>query len=94
MCCGRLGVAAEPTAGHRALEARIVNDADDFVICCRGSAEAASAAMRNIMSHITLTVNETKTQLRHVPAESFDFLGYTFGRCYSSKTGRAFIGTK
>ena len=58
MCCGRLGVAAEPTAGHRALEARIVNDADDFVICCRGSAEAASAAMRNIMSHITLTVND------------------------------------
>jgi group II intron reverse transcriptase/maturase len=82
------------TLGHeRSLKARIVNYADDFVICCRGSAEAASAAMRNIMNRIKLTVNETKTKLRHVPEESFDFLGYTFGRCYSSKTGRAFIGT-
>jgi hypothetical protein len=58
------------------LKARIVNYADDFVICCRGSAEAASAAMRNIMNRIKLTVNETKTKLRHVPEESFDFLGF------------------
>ena len=26
--------------------------------------------------------------------ESFDFLGYTIGRCYSPKTGRAFLGTR
>jgi len=65
------------TLGHeRALEARIVNYADDFVICCRGSAEAVSAAMRNIMSRIKLPVNETKRTLRHVPEESFDYLGY------------------
>jgi hypothetical protein len=25
--------------------------------------------------------------------EKFDFLGYTFGRCYSAKTGRAYLGT-
>jgi len=25
--------------------------------------------------------------------EKFDFLGYTFGRCYSPKTGRAYLGT-
>jgi hypothetical protein len=24
-----------------------------------------------------------------LPEEKFDFLGYTFGRCYSPKTGRA-----
>ena len=29
-----------------------------------------------------------------VPQESFDFLGYTFGRCYSRKAGRAYLGTK
>jgi len=29
-----------------------------------------------------------------VPQETFDFLGYTLGRCYSTKTGRAYIGTK
>ena len=33
------------------------------------------------------------TRLCSVPESSFDFLGYTFGRCYS-KTGRAYIGTR
>ena len=28
------------------------------------------------------------------PKESFDFLGYRIGRCYSVRTGRAFIGTR
>ena len=83
------------TLGHeRALQARIVNYADDFVICCRGSAEQAAAAMRNMMSRLKLTVNETKTKVCRVPAETFDFLGYTFGRCYSLKTGRAYLGTR
>jgi RNA-directed DNA polymerase len=26
--------------------------------------------------------------------ESFEFLGYTIGRCYSPQTGRSYIGTK
>ena len=38
-------------------------------------------------------MNETKTRLCRVPDESFDFLGYTIGRCYSPRTGRAYIGT-
>jgi hypothetical protein len=52
------------------------------------------AAMRNIMELLKLTVNEDKTHLCHVPQERFDFLGYTFGRCYNRVTGRAYIGTK
>jgi RNA-directed DNA polymerase len=28
-----------------------------------------------------------------LPEEKFDFLGYTFGRCYSPKTGRSYTGT-
>jgi RNA-directed DNA polymerase len=81
--------------GHqRRLRARIVNYADDFVICCRGTAEEAMAAMREMMGRLKLTVNETKTHLCRVPDESFDFLGYTMGRCYSPRTGRAFIGTR
>ena len=64
--------------GHaRRLNAHIVNYADDFVICCRGTAEQATATMRDMMSKLKLTVNETKTQVREVPAETFDFLGYT-----------------
>ena len=78
---------------ERKLSARIVNYADDFVICCRGTGETAHAAMRTMMSRLKLTVNETKTKLCRVPDETFDFLGYTFGRCYSPRTGRAFIGT-
>jgi len=81
--------------GHEArLRARIVNYADDFVICCRGTGAEALAAMRQMMGRLRLTVNEAKTRLRRAPDEPFDFLGYTFGRCWSPKTGRAYIGTR
>ncbi len=81
--------------GHeQRLDAHIVNYADDFVICCRGTAGEAMTAMRRMMSTLKLTVNETKTRQCRVPEESFDFLGYTIGRCYSRKTGRAYIGTR
>lgn len=76
------------------LQARIVNFADDFVICCRGTAEAAMEAMRAMMGRSKLTVNEEKTKRSQVPQEHFDFLGYTVGRCYSTQTGRAYIGTR
>jgi RNA-directed DNA polymerase len=74
--------------------ARIVNYADDFVICCRGTAEEAVSAMREMMRRLKLTVNETKTRLCQIPADTFDFLGYTFGRCHSTQTGRAYLGTR
>jgi len=80
--------------GHeKRLAAHIVNYADDLVICCRGRAEEALAIMRDIMGKLKLTVNETKTRVCKLPEEKFDFLGYTFGRCYSPKTGRPYIGT-
>ena len=80
--------------GHeKRLQARIVNYADDFVICCRGKAEEALATTRTMMTKLKLTVNETKTRVCKLPEEKFDFLGYTFGRCYSTKTGRAYLGT-
>src|SRR5499427_3285696 len=80
--------------GHeRRLEAYIVNYADDLVICCRSQAEEALATMRNMMSKLKLMVNDTKTRVCKLPEEKFDFLGYSFGRCYSTKTGRAYLGT-
>ncbi len=78
---------------HR-LRAYIVNYADDFVICCRGTAKQAMAAMREMMRALRLTVNEQKTRQCCVWDEPFDFLGYTIGRCYSPKTGKVYIGTK
>jgi len=74
--------------------AQIVTYADDLVICCKRGAEEALHAMRQIMSRLKLTVNEEKTHVRHVPEQYFEFLGYTFGRFYSTKTGRAYLGTR
>jgi RNA-directed DNA polymerase len=74
-------------------QAYVVNYADDLVICCRKGAEQALATMRRMMSKMKLTVNEAKTRICRLPEEKFDFLGYTFGRCYSPKTGRAYLGT-
>ena len=72
-------------------KARIVNYADDFVICCRGTAQEAAAAMRSMMAGLKLTVNEAKTHVCQVPSETFDFLGYTFGEHRSSHTGRKLL---
>jgi RNA-directed DNA polymerase len=75
--------------GHEArLKAHIVNYADDFVICCRGTADQAMTVMRDMMAKLKLTVNETKTHVRQVPAETFDFLSYTFGRHWAHRTKR------
>src|SRR5262245_28686680 len=77
------------------LNAYIVNYADDFVICCRrGHAEEAMAVMRHMMSRLRLTVNEKKTRRCCLPEDSFTFLGYTFGRCYSRRTGGEYIGPR
>ncbi len=81
--------------GHQQrLKAYIVNYADDFVICCRGTAAEAMVEMRAMMQRLKLGVNEDKTGLRRIPEQSVDFLGYTIGRCYSKQTGRAYIGTR
>ena len=81
--------------GHqKRLDAHIVNYADDLVICCRGSADQAEPVMREMMKQLKLTVNEDKTRVCRLPEEKFDFLGYTFERCYSVKTGRAYMGTR
>jgi group II intron reverse transcriptase/maturase len=80
------------TLGHEArLKARIVNYADDFVICCRDTAEEAMTVMRDMMTALKLTVNETKTRMRQVPAETFDFLGYTFGLHWTHRTKRKLL---
>jgi len=80
--------------GHeRRLRAYIVNYADDLVICCRDKAADALVTMRGMMTKLKLTVNDTKTRVCKLPEEKFDFLGYTFGRCYSPKTGRAYLGS-
>ena len=76
------------------LRAKIVSYADDYVICCQGSADEALVEMRRMMAKLKLTINEAKTQVCQLPQERFDFLGYNFRRRYSTKTGRAYLGTR
>jgi RNA-directed DNA polymerase len=81
--------------GHeRRLDAHIVNYADDFVICCRGSAAEALAVMRDMMARLRLTVNETKTRVCRGVEQTFDFLGSTIGWFYSPQTGGRYAGVR
>ena len=75
------------------LGSRIVTYADDLVILCKkGNADQALQQLRKIMSKLKLTVNEEKTRICRVPEGEFDFLGYTFGRMFSERTGQARLG--
>jgi RNA-directed DNA polymerase len=72
------------------LGSRLVIYADDLVILCRrGNAETALHYLRAIMGKLKLTVNEDKTRICRVPEGQIDFLGFTFGRMYSPRTGQA-----
>ena len=90
----RLIVAWKRLGFEQRLQARMVNYADDLVICCRREAEAALRALKQIVAGLQLSLNEQKTQIRRVPGESFDFLGYTLGTCYSRQTGKSYLGTR
>src|SRR6516162_8290427 len=80
---------------EQSLGARLVTYADDLVILCRrGSAEAALHHLRQIMGKLKLTVNEDKTRICKVAEGVFDFLGFTFGRMYSPRTGQARLGQR
>ena len=77
------------------LGSKIVIYADDLVILCpRGRAEEALHWLRIVMTRLKLTVSEEKTRVCTVPEGEFDFLGYTFGRMYSAKTGKARLGMR
>jgi RNA-directed DNA polymerase len=80
---------------EQSLGARLVTYADDLVILCRrGHAETAMHHLREIMGKLKLTVNEEKTRICKVPEGEFDFLGFTFGRIYSQRTGQARVALR
>lgn len=74
-----------------ALQARIVNYADDFVILTRGRAAKALDWTRWAMHRMGLTLNETKTRLCDARIGHFDFLGYTFGPKHFRKDGHRYL---
>ena len=77
------------------LGSRLVTYADDLVILCRrGKAAEALVQLRALMGRLKLAVSEEKTRICRIPQDHFDFLGYTFGRLYSPKTGEACLGMR
>jgi RNA-directed DNA polymerase len=80
------------TGRGEAYRAHIVNYADDFVILSRGHAAEALAWTERTMTRLGLTLNRTKTRLCDAREETFDFLGYSYGRHIFHQTGRRFIG--
>ena len=78
---------------EQSLGSRIVTYADDLVILCRkGNAEEALQQLHALTDKLKLTVNEEKTRICRAPGEAFDFLGYTFGRIHSARTGQSYLG--
>jgi RNA-directed DNA polymerase len=76
--------------GLRQRLGRIVTCADDLMILCRGGkAEEALHWMHKLMGTLKLTVSAEKTRICKVPEGEFNFLGFTFGRTYSPRTGQA-----
>jgi RNA-directed DNA polymerase len=62
------------------------------ILCSRGNAAEALTRMRGLTGKLKLTVNEEKTRICKVPDDTFDFLGYTFGRMYKRTSGKAYLG--
>jgi hypothetical protein len=76
------------------LQAHVVNYADDFVILCRGTAIKARDVAEGILDRMKLAVNAEKTRVVNAWREPFDFLGYTFGRCFKVGSSRVYLGAK
>jgi RNA-directed DNA polymerase len=72
--------------------ARLVNYADDFVVCCQHGAAEVLAQTRRWFTQMGLTLNEQKTRVCDGRTEPFTFLGYTFGPLHYRKDGHGYLG--
>jgi RNA-directed DNA polymerase len=88
----RFLLAWEKNEFPRKLRAHVVNYADDFVILCHGTAHQARAVAETILSRLKLTLNAEKTRVVNVWRDAFDFLGYTFGRCFKAGRPGVYLG--
>jgi group II intron reverse transcriptase/maturase len=70
------------------LKAHLVRYADDFVIVMRGGMTGTVNQVKQVLARMELKLNEEKSRVVDVRQGSFDFLGFTFARKKSVKTGR------
>ncbi len=80
------------TGRGEALQAAIINYADDFVILSRSRAVEALAWTKDVITRLGLTLNEAKTSIRNARQERFAFLGYAFGPHHYRKDGHWYLG--
>ena len=69
------------------LKAHLVRYADDFVIVMRGGMKGTVDRVKQALARMELKLNEEKSRVVDVRQGSFDFLGFTFARKKSAKTG-------
>ena len=70
--------------------ARLVRYADDLVICCAGQTETPVRVLRQVLTRLDLSLNETKTRQVDAQQEAFDFLGFRFQRRCSRRSGKQY----
>ncbi len=69
------------------LRTHLVRYADDFVIVMRGGMKGTVDRVKQALARMELKLNEEKSRVVDVRQGSFDFLGFTFARKKSAKTG-------
>jgi len=73
------------------LAAELVRYADDFVILMRGRVERTRKKVEQILAGMALMLNGEKTQVLDARQKSFEFLGFSFKRQGSSKSGKMIV---
>jgi RNA-directed DNA polymerase len=69
------------------LAAELVRYADDFVILMRGRIERTHKKVQEIIEGLGLKLNEAKTRVVDARSDRFDFVGFSFTRRTSYKSG-------
>jgi len=70
------------------LAAELIRYADDFVILMRGGVGKTLARVKQMLERMGLKLNEEKSRVVDAREGSFDFLGFTFYRQRSPRTGK------
>lgn len=71
--------------------AELIRYADDFVILMRGGVERTRKKVKQMLEGLALNLNEDKTQVLDARQKNFDFLGFSFGRPRSAKSGKLIV---
>jgi RNA-directed DNA polymerase len=68
--------------------ARLIRYADDIVIMTRSHVAGYKRHLEDILSGMKLRLKVSKTRIVEAEKETFDFLGYTFRKAASKRTGK------